>query len=77
MATKAKKAARKSPSKPAASKPAASKPAASKPGAATGTKPVRNAATQSNFCPEHGRLLRSDRTCPVSSCRFHDTPVTS
>jgi hypothetical protein len=52
--------------KSAASKPAASKPAATK---SASTKP------KSNFCEDHGRLLRADRTCPVSTCRFHAQPM--
>jgi ribosomal protein L32 len=27
------------------------------------------------FCPIHGELLRSDRTCPEADCPFHTTPV--
>jgi hypothetical protein len=30
---------------------------------------------KSNYCVDHGRLLRADRSCPVSTCRFHDKPM--
>jgi hypothetical protein len=70
------------PTKAAAKKPAAKKPTVQKaaPPRATGgrlamsvsqessTKPTK---PKSNFCVDHGRLLRADRTCPVSTCRFH------
>jgi hypothetical protein len=37
----------------------------------------RSPATKpkSNFCIDHGRLLRADRTCPVSTCRFNTKPM--
>jgi hypothetical protein len=73
MATRAKRPANKSPSRPVSK----SAPDSSSPGARAGmgTKPVRSTASQSNYCPDHGRLLRSDRTCPVSSCKHHDAPA--
>ena len=83
-----KPAARKSSvSKPAAKKPAAKKPAATKSAARKASTELRLAMSiqqestsqppkpKSNFCEDHGRLLRADRTCPVSTCRFHSKPM--
>lgn len=85
-----KSAARKSAAKkPAAKKPAAKKPAAKKPAAgkalASQSEGGRLAMSvsnerkvpkpRSNFCEDHDLLLSSDRTCPISTCRFHKTPM--
>jgi hypothetical protein len=70
MATRAKKSATR--------KSAASKPAARK--SSVGGPPAQSVVPEppkpkSNFCEDHGRLLRADRTCPVSTCRFHTKPM--
>ncbi len=91
MATKAKKPAARKPAakKSAAKKSAAKKPAASKPASrkalASQSEGGRLAMSvsnerkvpkpRSNFCEDHDLLLRSDRTCPISKCRFHKTPM--
>jgi len=87
MATKAKKSAAKKPAakKPAARKPTARKPVAKKPGASRsaggrlamslGNESTVPPKPRSNFCEDHDRLLRADRTCPISTCRFHKTPM--
>jgi hypothetical protein len=90
MATRAKKyPARKSTApkskakKPGAKKPAAKKPAAKKlmsQKASSGGRLAMSVVPEppkpkSNFCEDHGRLLRANRTCPVSTCRFHTKPM--
>ena len=87
MATKAKKSAAKKPiaKKPVAKKPVAKKPAAKKSVASRSAggrlaMSFRNESTappkpKSNFCEDHDRLLRADRTCPISTCRFHKEPM--
>ncbi|MDY7228291.1 hypothetical protein [Hyalangium rubrum] len=69
MATRAKKTARKSTQKKAPAKKAPAKKASAEPVRLAMSKP------KSNYCPDDGRLLRADRTCPVTDCQYHDTPV--
>ncbi len=42
---------------------------------ATASVRVSMTVTRSNYCEDHGVLLRADRTCPISDCRFHETPM--
>lgn len=74
MATKAKKTARKSTQKKAPAKKASAKKA---PVQKASAAPVRLAMSKpkSNYCPDDGRLLRADRTCPITDCQYHETPV--
>jgi hypothetical protein len=81
MATKAKQPAKKA----AAKKPVAKKPTAKQdaPSQRTGGGVAMSVPTQndtppkppSNFCDIHGRLLRANRTCPVTGCRHHTKPM--
>ena len=71
--------------KPGGKKPAGKKPAGKKPSTRRGSAVARMAMSvapepapqkpKSNFCEDHGRLLRSDRTCPISTCRYHTQPM--
>lgn len=80
MALKSKKlAAKKPPAKKAPAKKAAARSASTRFPVAKSAGPVRMAMSvpKSNYCPDHGRLLRADRTCPVKDCQYHDMPVPS
>jgi hypothetical protein len=39
------------------------------------TKPKAVVEVQPRFCPVHGKRLRSNGTCPIPGCPFHETPV--
>ncbi|HEX8705996.1 MAG TPA: hypothetical protein VF815_44585 [Myxococcaceae bacterium] len=87
----ARKSAAKKPAakKPASRKPASKKPASKKSASrnlfaegrlamSTVLKPDSSQQKQkpkSNYCEDHGRLLRPDRTCPISTCRYHTQPM--
>jgi hypothetical protein len=65
--------------KSAARKPAAGKAPASR---GSGGRLAMSVSSErgvqkprSNFCEDHDLLLRADRTCPISTCRFHTTAM--
>jgi hypothetical protein len=84
MATRAKSAKKSAAKKStAARKPASRKPASKSAGVSLAmsirservAEPKPKPKPKSNYCVDHGRLLRADRSCPVSTCRFHDKPM--
>ena len=82
MATRAKTSKKSAAKKSAAKKSTASRKPASKSAGGPLAMSIRSERPaepkpkpKSNYCVDHGRLLRADRTCPVSTCRFHDKPM--
>jgi hypothetical protein len=74
MATRAKSAKKSTASRKPASK-SAGVPLAMSIRSERVAEPKPKPKPKSNYCVDHGRLLRADRSCPVSTCRFHDKPM--